>query len=411
MARREYKGAAAKTRLSTNINSAVTSFDIVNAAGWPTGGANGEFYFTLDADLSTEERCRATSRTGNTLSGVTRGVDDTTAVAHDAGADGTVIHSFSADDADEANRHINDTTIDEHTQYMKTDGTRHDLTARHPGGTVVPTAVPVAIGTALAEGGGTTLAKSTHVHVIGAGTINATNMFAAGIVDAAAIGTGAVGSGELATDAVIAGKIADAAIDDQLLFSTDTQPVTVQGTDPGAIGANKFWFNTTATKRAMLVRNSGNSAWEVFQSMIGQDYTPTLSGITIGNGLNYAHYRHHGSTIIADGFVKVGTTTVVTGRIGLSLPITARNLSAMASDEMFFHGAGRATDVATGNSFGGVGVVGVGTVTFDNTKLDFIVTAGSVGWDINIPFPWSTTDRFSWFVEYEPSTLVDARYV
>src|SRR5262245_48159284 len=116
MPRREFKGAAAKTRLSTGISNSATTFDIVSVSGWPTGGG-GPFYITLDPGQSSEERCLVTSRTGNTLNSVTRGVDDTTAVLHSAGADGTVIHAHAAVDSNEANRHIYDTTIDEHTQY------------------------------------------------------------------------------------------------------------------------------------------------------------------------------------------------------------------------------------------------------------------------------------------------------
>lgn len=173
MPRREYKGAAVPTRLGAGIDAVATSFSINDATGWPTGGANGPFFVTIDPGLSTEERVLVGSRSGTTLSSVTRGVDDTLASSHAAGADGTVIHSDSATDNNEANEHINITTLDHHTQYMKTDGTRHDLTARHSAGTVVPTAAPTTIlaqDTSAAEGSGVNLARATHVHGIATGT-------------------------------------------------------------------------------------------------------------------------------------------------------------------------------------------------------------------------------------------------
>ena len=56
---------------------------------------------------------------------------------------------------------------------------------------------PAAVGTTASPGTGTTASKYDHVHVLGAGCINASNLFAAGVVDAAAIGDDAVGAAEL----------------------------------------------------------------------------------------------------------------------------------------------------------------------------------------------------------------------
>src|SRR5688500_348316 len=180
MARRDYSGGAVSTVLSADITNASLSITIDSATGWPTGGVNGEFFITIDPGLPNEERILVASRSGTTLTVANvskRGVDDTAAVGH-TGGQAIVQHTFSATDADEANRHLNDTTIDEHTQYMRADGVRHDTTARHSAGTVVPTGVPVATGTALAEGSGTQLARFNHVHTIGVGSIDNTNKFA-----------------------------------------------------------------------------------------------------------------------------------------------------------------------------------------------------------------------------------------
>ncbi len=184
-------------------------------------------------------------------------------------------------------------------------------------------------------------------------------------------------------------------------------PVAAIGDYPNPQANDIVW---NKTKRSLLVRNDANTNWEVINALNGFNYTPTLFGITIGNGINYARYRHHGSTIIVDGFVKVGTTTTIDSLIGASLPIAAKNLSGSFADEFFFHAAGRMSDTASGNSFGGVGVVGVGTLTNATDRWSFMVTAGGVGWNINIPAPWNLNDRFSWFCEYEPATAVDANF-
>jgi len=249
---RDYAGGAVDTTITAGINATDLSISIASATGWPSGGAAGPFFVIVDYDVAGKEKIEVASRTGTTLTIASvgkRGVDGTSAAAHSSGA--KIRHCFTAQDADEANRHLADPTLDHHTQYMKADGTRHDLTARHTAGTVVPTAVPgaiapddsaaegvagtlarsdhrhsivaavagtispddtaaegvatsfarsdhrhaitagtpVAVGTALAEGAGTGFARDNHVHTVGSGAINNSNMFAAGVVDLAALVT------------------------------------------------------------------------------------------------------------------------------------------------------------------------------------------------------------------------------
>jgi len=176
--------------------------------------------------------------------------------------------------------------------------------------------------------------------------------------------------------------------------------------------ANDIIFNRT--KRSLLVRNDANTAWEVVAGLgPGINYTPTLYNHVVGGtGFNYARYRRFGRTIIADGFIKYGTGSSVTGMIGVGLPTPAANLSSSFSNEFFFHGAGRASDESVPAVYGGVGVIGVGTVGQAPDRLNFIATAGNaVGWQVGVPFSWAIGDRFSWFVEYEAASAEDANYV
>jgi hypothetical protein len=73
-------------------------------------------------------------------------------------------------------------------------------------------AVPSSIGTTLSAGAATSLTRSDHVHNIGTGAINASTMFAAGVVNAAAIGTDAVTTGKILNANVTTDKIADNAV-------------------------------------------------------------------------------------------------------------------------------------------------------------------------------------------------------
>lgn len=97
----EHSGTAVPTTLTADITSASTTLQIDASTGWPTGSV-GPFYVTIDANTGTEEKILATSRSGTTLSGLTRGVDGSAASTHSAGA--AVVHGFVAVEADEANQ-------------------------------------------------------------------------------------------------------------------------------------------------------------------------------------------------------------------------------------------------------------------------------------------------------------------
>ena len=99
--RRSYAGAAPACTLTNSITagdtSALLTGDVTN---WTTT-ASGPFFMVIDPGLSTEEKVLVGSRTGSSLSSITRGMDGTTAASHSAGA--SCYPVFTAIDADEAN--------------------------------------------------------------------------------------------------------------------------------------------------------------------------------------------------------------------------------------------------------------------------------------------------------------------
>lgn len=112
MPRRYYSSTAARTTLSSGINSSATSITVASTSGFP---ASYPYTLIIDQDLVTEEVVTVTAGSGTTLT-VTRGVDGTSAVAHSASA--PVNHGVSARDFDEPNAHVNDTSTDVHPQYV-----------------------------------------------------------------------------------------------------------------------------------------------------------------------------------------------------------------------------------------------------------------------------------------------------
>ena len=61
---------------------------------------------------------------------------------------------------------------------------------------------PESVGTTPAQGTATDASRQDHVHDLGAGCVDAANLFAAGVVDTTALGADAVDATKLADDAV-----------------------------------------------------------------------------------------------------------------------------------------------------------------------------------------------------------------
>lgn len=236
LVRKEYQGGALQTTLNGGIDNAVTSCTLISGSTFPNG-ASYPFVLEFDRGTSSAEKVLCTTRSGNNVTGMTRGYDGTTAVLHNSGA--SVSHVLDATTLTHLWEHISDTSRDDHTQYLNT--TRHDVTARHTIGTVIPAGTtPLATSTSAAVGSANTVARGDHVHTIGVGSINASNQFAAGVVDSTALASAAVTAGKiaaggisasnqfaagvvdstaLAAAAVTAGKIANGGISNQNQFA------------------------------------------------------------------------------------------------------------------------------------------------------------------------------------------------
>ncbi len=126
--RRSYAGAAPACTLTNSITNADTSALLTGTVTAWNSTATGPFFMVIDPGLVTEEKVLVGSRTGSSLSSITRGVDGTTAASHSAGA--TCYPVFTATDADEANT------------FASTMTTRGDLLTMGAG----PTVARIAIG-------------------------------------------------------------------------------------------------------------------------------------------------------------------------------------------------------------------------------------------------------------------------
>lgn len=158
--RRSTSGNAVTTSPSANFNSSATSFTIASSSGYPDG-TTGPFFIQVDSEV-----IKIVGRTGLTLNVQTtpvtgRGWDNTAAASHTTSSVINLV--WTATDAEDANKHYADTTVDNHTHYLTVG--RHDTTTRHPA-SVLPLGSPgsSAPGDTTNAGVASSVARSDHRH-------------------------------------------------------------------------------------------------------------------------------------------------------------------------------------------------------------------------------------------------------
>jgi len=420
---RKVVGAAAQTFITSGMSPTVPgvgqTFTVNDDTGYPASGA---FVVVIDREATNEEKVLVSSRSGTTFTVGQRGYDGTTGNTHTSG-EATCEHALDAASVQLLFDHVDDVEVDPHSTKLL-NVARHDLEARHQFGSGLAFGVPVTP-TALtpdiagAAGTGNNPAREDHVHNVPAAT--ATTITNANQEGSAATFARSDHNHAYGANSVTAGHIADNAIDDEAQFVAGLTPVIVQAGNPGAVGAGRLWYNTTADKRALLRRNTGDTAWEVLEAYDWIQYTPTYPGMAaVGNAQHTAFYARKGGMVVINGFFRIGSTTSFAGLTNLSIALPT---NAQAKDldtavgypgtnpqiELFGHAAARGT---TGSGvFAAVGIIPQAGASKALDRMNFFATAGSAAWAQTVPAAWSSGDRFSYFAEYWPATLEDTNWV
>lgn len=180
-AKKYYKGAAANAVLTSNPSSGDATMTVDTVTGWPV---SFPFFAVIDAGTSKEEKVKVTAISTLTLT-VVRAQDDTSAVAHSAGA--AIYPVFTALEASEANEVASIMTAK--GDLITNDGSNINR---------------LAVG-----------ATNTHVLQVDSTAANgikwgqvATNGIADGAVTVDKLGTGAVTSAKILDGTIVAGDLA-----------------------------------------------------------------------------------------------------------------------------------------------------------------------------------------------------------
>lgn len=112
MPRRYFSSTAVTTTLASQTTNSATTMTVTALTGYP---AQTPWTAIIDEGTASEEVVTVTNVAGTTLT-VTRGVDGTSGVSHNAGA--TFKHGVSARDFDEPNDHVNASSDSVHSQFV-----------------------------------------------------------------------------------------------------------------------------------------------------------------------------------------------------------------------------------------------------------------------------------------------------
>ena len=123
-------------------------------------------------------------------------------------------------------------------------------------------------------------------------------------------------------------------------------------------------------------------------------YTPTFTNFTLGNGtITYSKYAKLGRVVLLEVGVNLGTTSAVSGRIGISLPVIAATIPNRT----------QGTCALSAGAISGVGSLAIDTTTrLDLYALNVAGTyIANANTSATVPGTWATGSFFNFKTFYE----------
>jgi hypothetical protein len=163
-------------------------------------------------------------------------------------------------------------------------------------------------------------------------------------------------------------------------------------------GADAFSRLAVGTNNALLTADSAQATGLKYAGL-WQSFTPTISGITLGNGSKTASYAQIADTVFFRCVIVFGSTTSITGSVDLSLPTTPVGYSTLdfmnimnqvydSSATAFYPSA---ANINVGNS------VRTGTTSTSGSYAQFVEVSNVA------PITFATGDSIAWQGTYQTS--------
>jgi hypothetical protein len=126
-------------------------------------------------------------------------------------------------------------------------------------------------------------------------------------------------------------------------------------------------------------------------------YTPTLTGVTLGNGTVTGSYCRVNNFVHVNGVFTFGSTSAITGTVGILAPV---NIDSSMSAGAFPFGIASLNDVSSGAFY----VLELLYASATEFRLRAINTAGAYAVTVvvssTIPLTWASGDILTWQTTY-----------
>lgn len=347
MARNDFRGGAAKCTLHSDILADELAIVVDgDVSGWPTGASGRNFVMVLERGTAKMEKILCSALTSTTLTVVSRGYDGTSAKTHSSGTN--IEHGFGATVLDDYGRHVYDTASDDHTQYIRVNGSRAFSALTSIAGT------PVSVGTANASGSALTLARSDHVHDLADGSLDHAALFGAGVVNETALNASVAGAAltggggsplavavdnatiEVSSDAIRVK--AGAAIVPGALAQSPVKPLQVATTGGPTSGTSELVIATLNIPSQTYAYVLECAAFWTAHNSVDLDYFDFRIRVdTVEKGITTM--RHVGGTNIRFGY-SIPTTEAVSIAAATACTVTATIQRASGTGILTEHHAG-----------------------------------------------------------------------
>jgi hypothetical protein len=124
-------------------------------------------------------------------------------------------------------------------------------------------------------------------------------------------------------------------------------------------------------------------------------YTPTFTNFTLGNGTIAFAYSQIGKTIHVRGYILLGSTSVVSGSVLMTLPINAQSASGQPI-------VGHAKMSDSGTASYGANVILNSGAAFAFVVANVSGTYPQIGGiSSTVPFTWTTNDDLTFQATYQ----------
>jgi len=186
-------------------------------------------------------------------------------------------------------------------------------------------------------------------------------------------------SGQLITNAKLSKQVASLNVGDEVVIASNDGNFVGRNYIVSSFGGNK---SPTLDDTDIMTLLTVNDAWV--------DFTPVWTNLTVGNGTQVAACKVIGTTVLLRAKLTFGSTTSVSGTIGIVLPFTVKTGA--------YNNIGHVLLLDSG----GVNTEGV----VDQSGILVVMTAsgtyvGRAVVNATVPHTWATGDSIQLYATYE----------